>query len=113
MKQVYMAEDGTIFETKGACLDYEKSFKDVFAFGPAGRLSATNVHNALVIWFESQEAYDWFFKDIDYEKNSSSLKGLKEAEDYNWGTVFVWSEDERRYFPVWDIVIDTLQKISK
>lgn len=113
MKQVYMAEDGKIFETKEACLEYEKPIEGVFAFGPNGRVCPSKKSEIFAIWFESQEAYDWFFNGIDYEELNTSLEGLEEAEDYHWGTVFVWSEYEERYFPIWNNVIKTLQKISK
>ena len=110
MQKVYMADDGVLFYTEEECLLYENA-KGIYAFDSAGRLSPMKAYYADVIWFENQEAFDWFFSRYDVEEFNVSIDGLEEAEEYDWGTMFVRSDYEEHFFPVRGDITETFRKI--
>ena len=105
MELIYRAWDGTEFDERSTCEKYEYNNPYVLMYRSTGRTSDTN--KALVVVLRKDDDAENFIKmckvqDTDY-------KGITE-EDCG---LYVWGEDEGRYFYVSERVEDALKRYFK
>ena len=102
MKTIYKAWDGTEFNERDACEKYEYDNPCVMMYHNTGRTSDTN--DAFVVVLRNDNDAKNFIKLC--EAQDTDYKGITEDDC----GLYVWDDDEERYFYVSERVEDALKR---
>lgn len=95
MKQVWMANDGSVFDTEAECSEYERAACGVFYFTGMGK-DTEKLEEATIVFVRDKDGY--WVNEYEFDKEKS-------IDGPGW---YVWSASEHKYWH-WDEIEELYQ----